>query len=602
MTQTKYKTNSAAELGLANVGSTVTLAGWVDRRRDLGGMTFIDLRDHSGLIQIMVADPQMAKDVRSEYVLQVTGTVAARPAGQVNEHLATGAIEVDAEKITVLSTAAVLPFQVSSVLENEGDNKLPGEDVRLRYRYLDLRRPSMQARLKLRSDIMRAARQSLYSMDFEEIETPTLIKSTPEGARDFVVPSRLQPGSWYALPQSPQLLKQLLMVSGVERYFQFARCYRDEDFRADRQPEFTQLDMEMSYVGQEDVIAMGEKLIHDVWASQGYEVELPIKRIDYKDAMAWYGSDKPDLRFDNKLVDLTEYFKDTPFRVFQASYVGAVRYEGGASLSRREFDAWKEWAKQRGAKGLAYVTFKEDGTIAGSIAKHISDAEREGLMEATGSKLGDAVFFAAGEAEDAQTLLGMVRREIAKRQGLLDPKKFAFCWVVNFPLFRRADDPNDDHVNVGHTNWTSVHHPFTMPSESSLDTFDTDPEHAMSDAYDIVCNGLEMGGGSVRIHRDDIQQRVLKVLGISRQEADEKFGFLLEAFKYGAPPHAGMAIGWDRASAILSGVDSIYDVIAFPKTHSGSDPLTGAPAPISEQQINESGVKEAVAALEADKQ
>ena len=495
-----------------------------------------------------------------------------------------------AESIEVLAKADALPFQVSTALENESENKLPGEDVRLKYRYLDLRRPSMQHNLKLRSDMAKAARHALEDMDFTEVETPTFIKSTPEGARDFVVPARLVPGSWYALPQSPQLLKQLLMVSGVERYYQLARCYRDEDFRADRQPEFTQLDMEMAYVDQEDVMAMTEKVIAAIWKSAGYEVQLPLPRITWKDAMDKYGSDKPDLRFGNPLVELTDYFKNTPFRVFQAPYVGAVVFKGGAATPRRQFDAWQDWARQRGAKGLAYVVFGENGELKGPVAKNLSDEERNGLREAIGAEEGDAVFFAAGSRESSQLLLGAVRVELASREGLLDPKKFAFTWVVDFPLFKPTDDPDDDDVAVGHSKWTSMHHPFTMPSKDWIDKFDKDPEHAMSDSYDIVCNGEEMGGGSVRIHRDDIQARVLDVLGITKEEADEKFGFLLEAFKYGAPPHAGLALGWDRTVSILAGADSIRDVIAFPKAGGGRDPLTGAPAPISDEQRAETGV------------
>ena len=412
----------------------------------------------------------------------------------------------------MLAKSDALPFQVSTALENESENKLPGEDVRLKYRYLDLRRPSMQHNLKLRSDMAKAARHALEEMDFTEVETPTFIKSTPEGARDFVVPARLVPGSWYALPQSPQLLKQLLMVSGVERYYQLARCYRDEDFRADRQPEF------------------------------------------------------------------------------QDDYVGAVVFKGGAATPRRQFDAWQEWAKQRGAKGLAYVSFTEDGELKGPVAKNLSDSEREGLMAAVGAESGDAVFFAAGSRESSQLLLGAVRVELARREGLLDPKKFAFTWVVDFPLFKPTDDPDDDDVAVGHSKWTSMHHPFTMPSKDWIDKFDQDPEHAMSDSYDIVCNGEEMGGGSVRIHRDDIQDRVLNVLGIAPEEAKEKFGFLLDAFKFGAPPHAGIALGWDRTVSILAGADTIRDVIAFPKAGGGRDPLTGAPAPISDEQRAETGV------------
>lgn len=590
MSQTAYRTHHATEVDESLVGQQVTLAGWVDRRRDHGGVAFVDLRDASGLVQVVINDEEVARPLRSEFVIQVTGKVRLRPEGNENERLATGRIEVVSEHIEILAKSQALPFQVSTALESESENTLPGEDVRLKYRYLDLRRPSMQHNLKLRSDVSRAARRALDDMNFTEVETPTFIKSTPEGARDFVVPARLVPGSWYALPQSPQLLKQLLMVSGVERYYQLARCYRDEDFRADRQPEFTQLDMEMAYVDQEDVIAMAEQVIAAIWKAAGHEVQLPLPRISWTDAMNKYGSDKPDLRFGNELVDLTEYFAHTPFRVFQAEYVGAVVYSGAADLPRRQFDAWQDWARQRGAKGLAYVQFAEDGTLKGPVAKNLSDEEREGLMQATGAKPGDAVFFAAGAKESSQLLLGAVRVEIADRQGLLHPDEFAFTWVVDFPLFKRTDDPDDDDVAVGHSKWTSMHHPFTMPSADWIDRFDQDPEHAMSDSYDIVCNGQEMGGGSVRIHRDDIQDRVLNVLGIDAQEAEDKFGFLLEAFKYGAPPHAGIALGWDRTVSLLAGAESIRDVIAFPKAGGGRDPLTGAPAPISDEQRAETGV------------
>ncbi|MCI1649634.1 aspartate--tRNA ligase [Bifidobacterium tibiigranuli] len=590
MGRTAYRTHHAIEVTEALIGSTVTLAGWVDRRRDHGGVAFIDLRDSTGLVQVVINDEEIARPLRSEFVVQVVGDVRERPEGNENVHLATGKIEVVVRELTVLAKSDALPFQVSTALENESENKLPGEDVRLKYRYLDLRRPQMQSNLKLRSDMTRAARHALEDMDFTEVETPTFIKSTPEGARDFVVPARLVPGSWYALPQSPQLLKQLLMVGGVERYYQLARCYRDEDFRADRQPEFTQLDIEMSYVSQEDVIGMAEQVIASIWKSRGYEVTLPLPRISWQDAMDKYGSDKPDLRFGNPLVELTEYFKDTPFRVFKAPYVGAIVFKGGASTPRRQFDAWQEWAKQRGAKGLAYVQFTADGELKGPVAKNLSDDERNGLKAAVGAEDGDAVFFAAGSRESSQLLLGAARVELARRAGLLHPDEFAFTWVVDFPLFKRTDDPDDDDVAVGHSKWTSMHHPFTMPSADWIDTFDKDPEHAMSDSYDIVCNGEEMGGGSVRIHRDDIQDRVLNVLGIEPEEAQEKFGFLLEAFKYGAPPHAGIALGWDRTVSLFAGADSIRDVIAFPKAGGGRDPLTGSPAPISDAQRAETGV------------
>ena len=590
MGHTAYRTHHAAEVTEELVGRRVTLAGWVDRRRDHGGVAFIDLRDSTGLVQVVIYDEEIARPLRSEFVVQLTGDVRLRPEGNENEHLATGKVEVVVNTLTVLAKSDALPFQVSTALENESENVLPSEDVRLKYRYLDLRRPTMQRNLKLRSDMMRAARHALEDMDFTEVETPTFIKSTPEGARDFVVPARLVPGSWYALPQSPQLLKQLLMVGGVERYYQLARCYRDEDFRADRQPEFTQLDIEMSYVDQEDVMAMAERVIADIWATRGYRVSLPIHRISWQDAMNKYGSDKPDLRFGNPLVELTDFFRNTPFRVFQAPYVGAVLFKGGASTPRRQFDAWQEWARQRGAKGLAYVVFADNGELKGPVAKNLSESERDGLKQAVNAEDGDAVFFAAGSRESSQLLLGAVRVELARRAGLLHPDDFAFTWVVDFPLFKRTDDPDDDDVAVGHSKWTSMHHPFTMPSADWIDRFDKDPEHAMSDSYDIVCNGEEMGGGSVRIHRDDIQDRVLKVLGIGADEAREKFGFLLDAFKYGAPPHAGIALGWDRTVSILAGTDSIRDVIAFPKAGGGRDPLTGAPAPISAQQHAETGV------------
>ena len=556
MSQTAYRTHHATEVTEQLVGQKVTLAGWVDRRRDHGGVAFIDLRDNTGLVQVVIYDEEMARPLRSEFVIQVVGEVRLRPDGNENEHLATGKIEVVAESIEVLAKSDALPFQVSTALENESENKLPGEDVRLKYRYLDLRRPSMQRNLKLRAQMSKAARHALEEMGFEEIETPTMIKSTPEGARDFVVPARLVPGS----------------------------------FRADRQPEFTQLDMEMAFVDQEDVMAMAEKVIAAIWKSAGYDIKLPIQRITWQDAMDKYGSDKPDLRFGNPLIELTDYFKNTPFRVFQAPYVGAVLFKGGAATPRRQFDAWQDWAKQRGAKGLAYVVFAENGELKGPVAKNLSEEERNGLKEAVGAEDGDAVFFAAGRRTSSQELLGAVRVELARRAGLLKPDDFAFTWVVDFPLFKPTDDPDDDDVAVGHSKWTSMHHPFTMPSKDWIDKFDKDPEHAMSDSYDIVCNGNEMGGGSVRIHRDDIQDRVLDVLGITPEEAADKFGFLLEAFKYGAPPHAGIALGWDRTAAILAGADSIRDVIAFPKAGGGRDPLTGAPAPISAEQRAETGV------------
>ena len=581
------RTNYCGEVSMSNVGQEMTVCGSIARARDKGGIIFADLRDTTGILQL-VFDEDTPKDVfakaeslKSEYVVICRGLLRERAAKTTK--IATGDVELYVSELRILSEAQTPPFEIR-------DDINVNDDLRLRYRYLDLRRPSMHEPIVLRSKIMQIIRSYFCDNHFTEIETPTLIKSTPEGARDFVVPARLVPGSWYALPQSPQLLKQLLMVSGVERYYQLARCYRDEDFRADRQPEFTQLDMEMAFVDQEDVMAMAEKVIAAIWKSAGYDIKLPIQRITWQDAMDKYGSDKPDLRFGNPLIELTDYFKNTPFRVFQAPYVGAVVFKGGAATPRRQFDAWQDWARQRGAKGLAYVVFGENGELKGPVAKNLSDEERNGLREAVGAEEGDAVFFAAGSRESAQLLLGAVRVELASREGLLDPKKFAFTWVVDFPLFKPTDDPDDDDVAVGHSKWTSMHHPFTMPSKDWIDKFDKDPEHAMSDSYDIVCNGNEMGGGSVRIHRDDIQDRVLDVLGITPEEAADKFGFLLEAFKYGAPPHAGIALGWDRTAAILAGADSIRDVIAFPKAGGGRDPLTGAPAPISAEQRAETGV------------
>ena len=581
------RTRTAGSLRASDIGQVVTLTGWVDRRRDHGGVAFIDLRDASGIAQVVIRE-EVAHDLRAEYVLAVTGEVTARPEGNANPNLPTGEIEVVVSDVEILNVAAPLPFQVSDHAEDAGQ---VGEEARLRYRYLDLRRSPMQRAIRLRSKVSQAARRVLDSHDFVEIETPTLTRSTPEGARDFLVPARLAPGSWYALPQSPQLFKQLLMVAGMERYYQIARCYRDEDFRADRQPEFTQLDVEMSFVEQDDVIAVAEDVLREVWALIGYELPTPIPRMTYRDAMEKYGSDKPDLRFGCELVDLTDYFKDTTFRVFQNPYVGAVVMPGGASQSRRTFDAWQEWAKQRGAKGLAYVTVGEDETLGGPVAKNISEAEREGLAEAVGAEPGDCIFFAAGTVDASRALLGAARLEVGRRCGLIDDDAWSFVWVVDAPLFKpSAEARAEGDVALGKSAWTAVHHAFTSPKPECLDTFDDDPGSALAYAYDIVCNGNEIGGGSIRIHRSDVQERVFTVMGISEAEAQEKFGFLLDAFKFGAPPHGGIAFGWDRIVSLLTKAESIRDVIAFPKSGGGYDPLTEAPAPITPEQRKEAGV------------
>ena len=581
------RTRYAGSLRSSDIGTTVTLTGWVDRRRDHGGVAFIDLRDASGIAQVVIRE-EVAHDLRAEYVLKVTGEVTARPEGNANPNLPTGEIEVVVSEVEILNPAAPLPFQVSDHAEDAGQ---VGEEARLKYRYLDLRRSSMQHAIRLRSKVSQAARKVLDAHDFVEIETPTLTRSTPEGARDFLVPARLAPGCWYALPQSPQLFKQLLMVAGMERYYQIARCYRDEDFRADRQPEFPQLDVEMSFVEQDDVMAVAEDILREVWALIGYELKTPIARMPYREAMEKYGSDKPDLRFGLELTDLTEFFKDTTFRVFKAPYVGAVVMPGGASQSRRTFDAWQEWAKQRGAKGLAYVTVGEDGTLGGPVAKNITDAERAGLAEAAGAKPGDCIFFAAGGVDASRALLGAARLEIGKRCGLIDENEWSFVWVVDAPLFKpSAEAKAEGDVALGSSAWTAVHHAFTSPKPEWLDNFDQDPGNALAYAYDIVCNGNEIGGGSIRIHRRDVQERVFKVMGISQEQAQEKFGFLLDAFKFGAPPHGGIAFGWDRIVSLLTHADSIRDVIAFPKSGGGYDPLTAAPAPITEQQRKEAGV------------
>jgi len=570
------RTHNAGDLRASHVGKTVTLTGWVARRRDHGGVAFIDLRDGSGWCQVVINDEATAGSLRAEWCLKIVGEVIARPAGSENAKVATGEIEVVAKEVQVLSEAAPLPFPVDS-----GDESEISEEVRLRYRYLDLRREKPAANLRLRSKVTSVIRRIMEQEDFHEIETPYLTRSTPEGARDFLVPVRLQPGSWYALPQSPQLFKQLLMVAGMERYYQIARCFRDEDFRADRQPEFTQLDIEMSFIDQEDILSLIEKLLVQIWKEvKNYEIKLPIPRMTYKDAMDKYGSDKPDLRFGYQLTEMTDFFKETTFRVFQAPYVGAVVMPGGADSPRRELDAWQDWAKARGAKGLAYILVQEDGTLGGPVAKNLSEAEVANVATAAGAKPGDAIFFAAGNRAESQALLGAVRLEIGKRRNLIDESKWEFLWVVDAPMFEPTE-------NGG---WTAVHHPFTGPKPEFAKSFKADPANALAYAYDIVLNGTELGGGSIRIHDQQMQRDVFEVIGLTDEEAQSKFGFLLDAFQYGPPPHGGLAIGIDRLCALLAGADSIREVIAFPKTASGGDPLTGAPTPITAAQRKEAAI------------
>lgn len=570
------RSHGAGTLRKIDAGKTVELAGWVARRRDHGGVAFIDLRDATGTVQVVIRDEEIAGALRAEWCLKIVGEVLERPIGNENSALPTGEIEVMADGVTVLSESAPLPFPIDS-----GDESEINEEVRLRYRYLDLRRETPARNLRLRSKVTSSIRRVMDDEGFLDIETPYLTRSTPEGARDFLVPVRLQPGNWYALPQSPQLFKQLLMVAGMEKYYQIARCFRDEDFRADRQPEFTQLDIEMSFIDQEDILEVAERLLVKVWKEVvDFDIQLPIRRMTYADAMRDYGSDKPDLRFGQQIRELTPFFASTQFRVFQAPYVGAVVMPGGASSPRRELDAWQDWAKTRGAKGLAYILVNEDGTLGGPVAKNLSENELVGIAQSAGANPGDAIFFAAGEKSSSQNLLGAVRLEIGKRCGLIPEGKWEFLWVLDAPMFEPTD-------NGG---WTAVHHPFTGPKPEFAESFLENPAEALAYAYDIVLNGTELGGGSIRIHDREMQKKVFTVIGLSDEEANSKFGFLLEAFNYGPPPHGGIALGLDRICALLINSDSIREVIAFPKTASGGDPLTGAPTPITPAQRKESGI------------
>ncbi len=579
------RSHGAGTLRADHEGETVTVAGWIDTRRDHGGVAFLDLRDRSGIVQV-VADPEAgdaleaAHRVRPEWVIRVTGTVAARPEGMVNARLDTGEIELRATSVEVLAESETPPFPVEDGVDVD-------ETTRLRHRYVDLRRPEMRQVLTTRAEVNSVIRRVMERHGFIEVETPMLTRATPEGARDFLVPSRLQPGHTYALPQSPQLFKQLLQVAGLERYYQIVRCFRDEDLRADRQPEFTQLDIEMSFGDQEDVVGLTEEVLAEVWRDVlGVEIDTPFARMDYDEAMRRFGTDKPDLRFELELADLADVFADTEVGVFRGvlsskgTVVGLALPEGG-SLTRREFDAWTDWAKQRGAKGLAWAVVEDDGSLRSPLAKFMSDAEIAGVKQATGASPGDAIFFGAGPITWVRQLMGALRLALAKDRSLVDQSRWQFLWIVNPPLFEQDDSGQ----------WGPVHHPFTAPSPDWVDTFENHPHEATARAYDVVLNGFEIGGGSTRIHDRQLQQRVFSFLGISEEEAHAKFDFLLRGLSYGAPPHGGIAFGLDRIVMLLAARSSIRDVIAFPKTQSGSDPMTDAPAPYDDAALAELGLK-----------
>lgn len=581
-----HRTHRCTEVSSANIGETVTVMGWVQKRRNLGSLIFIDLRDRSGLLQIVFDEPKVgaegfakAETLRSEYVIAVTGTVERRSAA-VNENLKTGDIEVIADTVRILSESETPPFPIE-------ENSQTKDEIRLRYRYLDLRRPDLVHNLMLRSRVTMLIRDFMDKEGFLEIETPILTKSTPEGARDYLVPSRVHPGSFYALPQSPQLFKQLLMCSGYDRYFQIARCFRDEDLRAHRQPEFTQVDMELSFVDVDDVIEVNERLLQYVFREAiGVEVPLPIPRMTWQEAMDRFGSDKPDTRFGMELTDVSETVKGCGFGVFTGALeaggsVRGINVKGQGAMPRKKIDKLVEFAKGYGAKGLAYLSIGEDGTYKSSFAKFMTEEQLTALVSAMSGEPGDLLLFAADKNKIVWGVLGALRLELASELGLFDEKQYNFLWVTEFPLLEWSDEEN---------RFMAMHHPFTMPMEEDWDKIDSDPGAVRAKAYDIVLNGVEIGGGSVRIHQDDIQEKMLEVLGFSKERAYEQFGFLLNAFKYGVPPHAGLAYGLDRLMMLLVQADSIRDVIAFPKVKDASCLLTDAPNVVSEKQLEELGL------------
>ena len=581
------RTHRCTEVTTANVGEKVTVMGWVQKSRNKGGIIFVDLRDRSGILQIIFEESDCkaesfskAEKLRSEFVIAVVGTVEMR-SGAANENLATGAIEVRAESLRILSESETPPFPVE-------ENSKTKEELRLKYRYLDLRRPDLQRNIMVRSKVATLTRAFLAEEGFLEIETPTLIKSTPEGARDYLVPSRVHPGSFYALPQTPQLFKQLLMCSGYDRYFQLARCYRDEDLRADRQPEFTQIDMELSFVDVEDVLDVNERLLQKLFKEIcGYDLQLPIQRMTWREAMDRFGSDKPDMRFGMELKNVSDVVKDCQFVVFKGALenggsVRGINAEGQAGMPRKKIDALVEYAKGFGAKGLAYLSIQEDGSYKSSFAKFMTEDELKALADAMGGKPGDLLLFAADKDKVVFDVLGNLRLELARQLNLLKKDDFKFLWVTEFPLLEYSEEQG---------RFTAMHHPFTMPMEEDWHLIDSDPGAVRAKAYDIVLNGTELGGGSVRIHQNDIQEKMFEVLGFTKEQAQEQFGFLLDAFKYGVPPHAGLAYGLDRVVMLMVGADSIRDVIAFPKVKDASCLMSEAPSPVDPKQLEELGIE-----------